>query len=802
MSDSTTGPGRVLEMPLLALRDVVVFPHQPVSLIVGRSASVAAVQAAWDSTREIFLLAQRESALPDPDQEDLFSVGTVARLEQALRLPDGKFRILVEGKLRGRLLGLNASGGHQSARVQLLAVAQAPPEELVARGRLVREAFEKYAQANRSIPAELLSAVERIEDPGQLADVLIPSFPLKQGQRQELLEAVSPAARLDMILELLQTEMEFLSVEAKLRRRSKREKNTAEQEGWFAEQVKVLRKEGGDDVAQKELSDLAEQVEARSLPEEALTRSRQELRRLSQMNMMSAEAAVIRAWLEWILAMPWELGEGQRPTLADAARILHEDHHGLKEVKQRILELIAVEQLVQQPQGTVLCLVGPPGVGKTSLGRSIARATGRSFARIALGGVRDEAEIRGHRRTYIGAMPGKLIHAMKRAGTRNPVILLDEVDKMSSDFRGDPAAALLEVLDPEQNRTFVDHYLDVDYDLSQVSFIATANTLQGIPAPLLDRLEILEIHGYTEEEKLAIAGRYLLPRQREANGLSEHNLAMTRDAVVAVIRRYTKEAGVRELERQLARVARKVATHIVHTGHDVHLGLGPDGVTSVLGVPRYQIREAEPAPQVGLVKGLAVTPWGGEILDIEVAVVEGKGQVQLTGRLGDWLKESAAAGLTFLRSRAATWGLPEDFASTKDIHVHYPGNALRTDGPSAGAAMATALLSALTERPVRADLAMTGEISLRGRVLRIGGLREKLLAAHRAGLTTVLIPADNARDLEDVPAEVLAAVQILPVHTMDEVLALALLSEENEASEKNRAGGVDGSEVPGYIEST
>jgi len=573
---------------------------------------------------------------------------------------------------------------------------------------------------------------------------------------------------------VLTDETEFLQVERKVKGRARKERQSSQREYWLNEQMKAIQRELGDKEGRSDLEELARAIAAKELPEPVQDRAEKELRKLSQMNLMNAEATVVRGYLDWIVGLPWAERSGEPPSLEDAARILNEDHFGLRGIKERIVEYLAVSRLVDKMRGPILCLVGPPGVGKTSLAQSIARAMGRPFVRISLGGVRDEAEIRGHRRTYIGAMPGKIVHAMKRAGTVDPVMLLDEVDKMTADFRGDPAAALLEVLDPEQNKAFGDHYLDLDYDLSNVTFICTANTLQGIPLPLQDRLEIIELSGYTEHEKVAIARRYLLPKQHEANGITAKHVELTGHALVRVIREYTKESGVRELDRQIARICRKVARRVVRFGPEAQVRVTSRNLDKLLGVPRFDFNRKEDEDAVGVVKGLAVSPWGGELLNIEVATVPGKGKLILTGRLGDWLKESATAAFTYIRSRADALRLDPEFHENTDFHVHYPGNALKTDGPSAGIAMATALVSALTSIPVRSDTAMTGEITLRGRVLPIGGLKEKLLAAHRGGITRVLIPEQNLKDLDDVPAHVTEALEIVPVSHMDRVLAEAL----------------------------
>ena len=767
---------KTLILPMLPLREVVVFPHTPMSLIVGRARSLAAVNAALQRRdREIFLAAQRNGERVNPELDDIYDFGTIAVIDQVLNLPDGNTKILVEGRRRARVVQ------HlPNAEWFEVAVEDFPPEvevkpELVTLMRMAKATFERYVKLNRAVPPEMLVSVNALDDPDRLADTLVAPLQFRMAERQELLELVDPGARLERIHQALLAEIEFLQLEKKLKGRVKRERESSQREVWLSEQMKAIQKEFGDKEGRSDLEELAQAIAAKDLPDHAQERAEKELRKLSQMNLMSAEATVVRNYLDWVVALPWrERGEG-RADLAAAAGVLNQDHFGLRPVKERILEYLAVTALVSRMRGPILCLVGPPGVGKTSLARSIARATDRPFVKISLGGIRDEAEIRGHRRTYIGAMPGKILHAMKRAGRVDPVLLLDEVDKMSADFRGDPAAALLEVLDPEQNQAFSDHYVDLDYDLSQVTFVCTANSLQGIPLPLQDRLEILEISGYTEQEKLGIARKYLLPRQLELHGLSDRHLAMSNEAILLATRRYTKESGVRELERQIARVCRKVARRVVQNGATESVKVVTSNLHQLLGTPRFSYGQRETEDQVGQVKGLAVSPWGGELLPIEAAAVPGKGQLILTGRLGDWLKESATAGFTYLRSRAAALSLDSDFHENCDFHIHYPGNPLKTDGPSAGIAMATAMVSALTGIAVRADTAMTGEITLRGRVLPIGGLKEKVLAAHRAGITRVLIPDENWKDLEDVPPRVREVMEIIPVSHMDRVLVEALV---------------------------
>ena len=790
LSSRTNQTGTVQTLPLLPLRDVVVFPHAPaVSLIVGRERSLNALRASLDKGRLLFLVAQRRAEQEDPGPEELYAYGTIAHVEETLSLPDGTTRMVVSGRSRGRLSRFCPNATHFEVEVEALLPDQDVSVELQALVRTVKGSFERFVKLNRNVPPEMLLAVNAMEDADKLADTLVPVLRFKLAERQELLELVSPDARLERVYRALVSEIEFLQVEKKLKGKVARERENAGRDQWLSEQMQAIQRELGDKGdGRGELAELADALAAKALPDDVRARAEKELQRLSQMNLISAEATVLRNYLDWILALPWVPSEVGSPSLAKAAQVLDQDHFGLIKVKERILEYLAVSTLVERMRGPILCLVGPPGVGKTSLARSIARATDRPFVRISLGGVRDEAEIRGHRRTYIGAMPGKLIQAMKRAERLEPVLLLDEIDKMSSDFRGDPASALLEVLDPEQNSTFSDHYLDEDYDLSRTLFICTANTLQGIPPALADRLEVIELTSYTEREKVVIAKTYLLPKQLELNGLEETAVVIPDEVFREIVRSYTKESGVRGLEREVATICRKVARQrVAERPEPVEMDeeqptAPPRGVVTLqvgdvkeyLGVKRFSIKTREEQDHVGLVKGMAVSPWGGELLDIEVATVPGKGKLILTGRLGDWLKESAEAGFTYVRSRAAALGLDTDFHEVQDFHVHYPGNPLKTDGPSAGIAMATALVSAATGIPVRSDTAMTGEISLRGRVLPIGGVKEKLLAAHRGGVKRVILPEENRKDLEDLPAQVLESLEVICVSHVDRVLKEAL----------------------------
>ncbi len=772
------GPARSLRLPVLPLRDLVVFPGMTVPLIVGRPGSRQAVEKADATDQQILLLSQRASASNKPAADSLYDVGTIAEVLQVVRLPDGNFKVLVEGKDRAQVGEVSAEGDLLFARAtRVESVPGGEPSALAEQLAAVREVFSTFSELNKNVPPEMMLRVEALDDPGVLADTLVAQLlGFKLEDRQALLEERDASARLDRVRRYLQGEVEILQVERKIKSRVKRQMERSQKELYLNEQMQAIQKELGEkDEFKAEFVELQEKLAAVDMPEVARARGERELRKLRLMSPMSAEATVVRNYIDWLLSLPWNGVSEEIHDLAFAARVLDEDHFGLEKVKDRILEQLAVGALVDRPRGPILCLVGPPGVGKTSLGKSIARATGRPFVRQALGGVRDEAEIRGHRRTYIGALPGKVLQSLRKAGASNPVFLLDEIDKMSTDFRGDPSAALLEVLDPEQNDTFADHYLDLDYDLSRVMFVCTANSLAGIPEPLRDRMEIIELSGYTGSEKRAIAERYLVPKQMEACGLNAQQVQVDPQAIDRIIQQYTREAGVRGLERELARLCRKVARRVVEEGDSVSVSVTAQSVEGILGVPRHVRADLQRDTTAGLVKGLAVTPWGGEVLEIEVAVLPGKGQLILTGRLGDWLKESATAAFTYVRSRAVELGLAENVHETNDVHIHYPGNSLRTDGPSAGIAMTTALVSALTGIPVRQDLAMTGEVSLRGRVLPIGGVKDKLLAAWRQDLACVLVPQVNEKDLPDVPSEVSSSLSVVLVSHMDEVLANALV---------------------------
>ena len=767
----------LLDLPVLPLRGMVVFPRMAAPLFVGRERSLSALNDALArEDHAVVLVAQVNARTNDPVARDLYDVGTLASVTLATRLPDDTVRVNVEGRRRVRLLELYESGPHLRARVEVLEEPLADPELVFDLAGKVRTAFQAFASVQQRIPGEVVQSVVSIEDPSQLADMTAVHLALKIPDRQQILASNEVSSRLQRVLELIEAETEVVQVERKLRKRVGSNAADAPHAAAATEGAEV-------DEFKNELEQLHREIQEKGLPEEAATRMQREFRKLKMMNPMSAEAGVIRAYVDWVLSLPWGVCSEDILDLPKAQQMLEDDHFGLKKVKERILEYLAVQKLKGGVgRGPVLCLVGPPGVGKTSLAKSVARATGRKFVRISLGGVRDEAEIRGHRRTYVGALPGKIIHSLKRAGTSNPVILLDEIDKMTMDFRGDPSSALLEVLDPEQNEAFVDHYLDLDVDLSKVLFITTANFLQNIPLPLMDRLEILELAGYTEPEKLAIAKRYLVKRQREENGLGGVDLRFEDEALTALIRGYTREAGVRSLERQIGAICRKVATeHLTQRKARKRVVITGARARELLGAEKYQDKRGESADRVGIVKGLAVTGVGGDLLDVEVAVVPGSGKLSFTGKLGDVMQESVQAAMANVRSRAAALGLDRSFYQKVDVHVHFPEGAISKDGPSAGVAITCGLVSALTGLPVHHDVAMTGEITLRGRVLAIGGLKEKAMAAHRAGLRLVIAPEENRRHLEDIPQEVQDGIQIVFVDTIDEVLRAALVLRDPDA---------------------
>jgi len=771
-----------LRVPLLPLRDIIVFPHMVVPLFVGRQKSIRALEEAMNKQKFILLAAQKDAKTNEPAEEDIYRVGTLGSVVQLLRLPDGTVKVLVEGKKRARVLKYLENADFFLVEAEALEEESDKTTEVEALIRSVNSTFENYVKLNKKIPPEMIMSVASIDDPARLGDTIVAHLGIKLEDKQALVEMTNPAERLEKVLGFMRSEIEILEVEKRIRTRVKKQMEKTQKEYYLNEQMRAIQKELGEkDEFKNEIQELEEKIKQKKMSAEAREKAEKELKKLKMMSPMSAEATVVRNYIDWIISLPWHEYTEDKLDIKQAEQVLEEDHYGLEKVKGRILEYLAVQSLVGQTKGPILCLVGPPGVGKTSLGRSIARSTGRKFVRVSLGGVRDEAEIRGHRRTYIGALPGKIIQSMKKAGSGNPVFLLDEVDKMSTDFRGDPSSALLEVLDPEQNTTFNDHYLDVDYDLSKVMFITTANNLERIPRPLQDRMEIIRIAGYTELEKLNIAKRYLVSKQREANGLLEKNITISDSALMAIIRHYTKEAGVRSLEREIASVCRKVAIEVVKTDRNAHIKVTAKSLVPYLGPPRFRYGKVEGEHKIGVVTGLAWTDLGGELLATEVQVMPGKGKLIITGRLGEVMQESAQAAMSYVRTRAEELGLERDFYQKVDIHIHIPEGAIPKDGPSAGITMATALVSALTRIPVRNDLAMTGEVTLRGYVLPIGGLKEKVLAAHRGGIKKVLIPIENEKDIRDIPAGILKSIQIELVEHMDQVLRKALVLEDPEA---------------------
>jgi len=762
--------------PLLPLRDIVIFPYMVTPLFVGRPRSIHALEGAMEKDKLVFLATQKDPKIDDPVADDIYDVGTLGQIIQMLKLPDGTVKVLVEGKVRGHVETFVPKEDTLFVEAVLRPDEPIESSESEALCRSVRNTFENYIGLSKKVPPEVLSSVAGLAEAGRLADTIVANLGVRIEDKQDILAIFDPLQRLETLMALMEREIEILQIEKKIRSRVKSQMERSQKEYYLNEQMRAIQKELGEkDEFKQEIRELEEKIDRKKMSREASEKAQSELRKLRMMSPMSAEATVVRNYIDWLISLPWKKGTRDSLDLNRAEEILEADHYGLEKVKERIVEYLAVQALVKKIKGPILCLVGPPGVGKTSLGRSIAKALNRKFARISLGGVRDEAEIRGHRRTYVGAMPGKIIQGLRKSGVKNPVFLLDEVDKMSTDFRGDPSSALLEVLDPEQNSTFVDHFLDVDYDLSSVLFVATANTLYSIPRPLQDRMEIIRIEGYTEEEKLNIARRYLLPKQLEAHGLTPGMVRFSDSAFLEVIRRYTREAGVRSLEREIANICRKIAREIVKsTDKKKRYSVGDAQVSVYLGVPRYSYGLKEEEDRVGLATGLAWTEVGGEMLTIEVAVLPGQGKLTVTGKLGDVMRESAQAALSYVRSRWRELDLEKDVCQKVDIHIHVPEGAIPKDGPSAGITIATALASALTGRAVDRDLAMTGEITLRGRVLSIGGLKEKLLAARRAGISRVLIPQENEKNLEDVPAQILNDLKILPVGHMDEVLKEAL----------------------------
>jgi len=763
------------KLPMMPIRDVVIFPYMMTPFVVGRESSVRALEEALAADKKIFLATQHDASIDEPKSNEIYQVGTIVNIVQSLKLPDGNIKVLVEGIERGRLLQATDADGYMQANVR---VARYPAEmnaQIEAGMQRVTALFEQYVKLCQALNYETMISAVRMEDPAKLTDIIAANLQLSIEEKQELLEIFDPSERISRIADVLDVEIEKLNVDRTIQSRVKRQMEKAQKEYYLNEKIKAIQKELGRG-EKSEFDELKKKVEAAGMPKEVKDKALQELKKLEAMPPMSAESTVSRNYLDWLLAVPWKKRSKEIRNIARAEKVLNEDHYGLEKIKERILEFLAVRQLVKNPKGSILCFVGPPGVGKTSLGMSIAKATGRKFVRMSLGGVRDEAEIRGHRRTYIGALPGQIIQMMKKAGTKNPVFMLDEVDKMSMDFRGDPSAALLEVLDPEQNFMFVDHYLDVEYDLSQVFFVATANVMHTIPPALQDRMEVLRLHGYTEQEKVEIAKQFLVKKQMLQAGLSEKNVKFSNDAITTLIRSYTREAGVRNLEREIGNVCRKVARKVVKEGENYTIAVTGANVTDFLGVIKFRDTLAHEKSEVGLVTGLAWTEVGGSILSTEATVVDGKGKLTLTGKLGDVMQESAQAALSYIRSRAHRLGLTRDFYRTLDLHVHVPEGAIPKDGPSAGITIATAIASALSKIPVRRDLAMTGEITLRGKVLPIGGLKEKLLAAHRAGLFEVILPHDNEKDLAEVPENLRTAMKLHFVDTMDQVLQIALES--------------------------
>jgi ATP-dependent Lon protease len=766
--------------PLLPLRDIIVFPYMVVPLFVGREKSIRALEEAMSNRKQIILAAQKKAQNNNPDEKDIFDVGTLANIIQLLRLPDGTLKVLVEGVGRVHISDFVERDAVFRVEAEILEETISSRVEAEAYVRSVKGCFESYVKLNKQIPPELLMSVLAIDDPGKLSDTIVPHLSAKVEEKQRLLELVDACKRLEKLYSLLEGEIEILQVEKKIRSRVKKQMERSQKEYYLNEQMQAIQKELGErDEFKNEIYELEKTIKRKRMPEEALKKARSELKKLKMMSPMSAEATVVRNYLDWLINLPWHEKTDDKIDVDVAETVLDEDHYGLRKVKERILEHLAVQSLVEKMQGPVLCLVGPPGVGKTSLARSIARSIGRNFVKISLGGVRDEAEIRGHRRTYIGALPGKLIQSMKKTGTINPVILLDEIDKMSTDFRGDPSAALLEVLDPEQNRYFSDHYLEVEYDLSSVMFITTANSQHTIPWPLLDRLEVINLSGYTEEEKMEIAFRHLIPKLVTNHGLDETKIHIPPKSVQALIRHYTREAGVRNLERVIGAVCRKTARQYAskNSNKKQKSVITPAILVKLLGPHKYRFQKAEETAEIGLANGLAYTETGGDLLQIEVLQMPGKGKLLVTGKLGEVMQESAQAAMSYVRSRAKMLGLEPDFYQKIDLHVHVPEGAVPKDGPSAGITMATALASTLTAKAVLSDVAMTGEITLRGNVLPIGGLKEKIFAAHRGGIKTVIIPQENAKDLEEIPKNILKSIKVIEVTHMDQVLRHALLGD-------------------------
>jgi ATP-dependent Lon protease len=760
-------------VPMMPVRDMVIFPQQMTPFIVGREASVRALEEALTGDKKIFLSTQHDASVDDPKPEEIYAVGTLANIVQSVKLPDGNIKVLVEGVERARALSIATEEGFFRATVRLLNARVEPSPAVEQTVQKITSLYEQFIKLSQSLNYDTMIAAARVDDPARLSDTIAANLQLPVDEKQDLLETVDPIERLNRIGDILEIELEKLNVDRNINTRVKRQMERAQKEYYLNEKLKAIQKELGRG-EKNEIDELKKKIDAAGMSKDVHEKAIQELKRLELMPPMSAESTVSRNYLDWLLAVPWKKKSKEIRDILAAEKILNEEHYGLEKIKDRILEFLAVRQLVKNPKGSILCFVGPPGVGKTSLAMSIGHATGRKFVRVSLGGVRDEAEIRGHRRTYIGALPGQIIQMMKKAGTVNPIFVLDEVDKMSMDFRGDPSAALMEVLDPELNHAFTDHYLDVEYDLSKVMFVCTANVLHTIPQPLQDRMEVLRIPGYTEQEKLQIAKRFLVRRQREATGLTDKNLSFTDEGLLHIIRHYTHEAGVRSLEREIQNVSRKMARKVVTEGPAVNAEITPSNANDYLGVLKFREFWLEKHNEIGLTTGLAWTEVGGSVLSTEATFMEGKGRLTLTGKLGDVMQESAQAAMAYIRSRSHSFGLPKDFYRNIDIHVHVPEGAIPKDGPSAGITICNSIVSALTKIPVRCDVTMTGEITLRGKVLPIGGVKEKLLAAHRMGLRTVLLPKDNEKDLADIPQEILATLTVHFVENMDEVLQIAL----------------------------
>jgi ATP-dependent Lon protease len=769
----TRDKGDLRKLPMMPIRDMVIFPYMMTPFVVGRESSVRALEEALTGDRKIFLATQHDAGIDEPRPEDIYSVGTIGNIVQSVKMPDGNIKVLVEGLERAKAVEMNDSDGFFVATVRVANRQLEVNPQIEQVMQRVTSLFEQYVKLQQSLNYETMIAAVRMDEPAKLSDTIAANLQLSIEEKQELLDIFDPSERLTRVADVLDIEIEKLNMDRSVQSRVKRQMERAQKEYYLNEKIKAIQKELGRG-EKSEFDELRKKIDGAGMPKDVFDKAIQELKKLEAMPPMSAESTVSRNYLDWLLAVPWKKKSKETRSIDHAEKVLNADHYGLEKIKERILEFLAVRQLVKNPKGSILCFVGPPGVGKTSLGMSIAKATGRKFVRMSLGGVRDEAEIRGHRRTYIGALPGQIIQSMKKAGTKNPVFMLDEVDKMASDLRGDPASALLEVLDPEQNTSFQDHYLDVEYDLSQVLFVATANVLHTIPAPLQDRMEILRLHGYTEAEKLEIAKQYLVKKQREATGLSDKNAIFSDGSLVDIIRGYTREAGVRNLEREIGNVCRKVARRVVRNGAKHREEITDTNVNEFLGVAKFRDSQLHETSEVGLVTGLAWTEVGGSILSTEVQVLDGKGKLTLTGQLGDVMQESAQAALSYIRSRAQHLGLPKDFYRNIDIHVHVPEGAIPKDGPSAGITIATALASALAKIRVRRDIAMTGEITLRGKVLPIGGLKEKLLAAHRAGIFEAVLPRANEKDLADLPENLRSVMKLHFVDQMDEVLKIAL----------------------------